>query len=448
MASIIKKKLKRSTKYYISHRYTEETGRKKQKWIPCIDKHEALYLLDDVMQAEEDGIEYIRPKPLPKYSSSSVSAANKSFMTANDMKVSDLMIKYVEVKCAEDWEASTLKTVNGIISNYINPFIGDVLVTDLSPAFIQDYYNDLPNHPAVTGNHKNAEPKAISPRTVREVHKIIRPALNMAAVMGIITINPALPVKLPKQPKFQREQWTAEEVKQAQILCEDANTLLYTRMMSTCTLRSGELSALTWDCVDVSDEAITKNEACIWINKTLRRLSKEAIAKTKTRSIIYMFPNLKPNSATTLVLKAPKTDTSVRRIYLTETVARQLAEHKAAQERLIAEAGDEYTDYGYQFVFTQINGRPFETKILSKKFTRFVDNAGLRKVDAYSLRHSGATSKLRASGGNIKAVQGDMGHASTDMLMNTYAAIQEEDRKVNAINMEQQLISKQNSEEE
>ena len=44
------------------------------------------------------------------------------------------------------------------------------------------------------------------------------------------------------------------------------------------------------------------------------------------------------------------------------------------------------------------------------------------------VRHSSATYQLMISGGDIKAVQGTTGHASADMLVNTYAHIQQSSR--------------------
>ena len=41
-----------------------------------------------------------------------------------------------------------------------------------------------------------------------------------------------------------------------------------------CSLRMGEMVGLTWDCVDISEEAIAENRAYIYVNKQLQRISK------------------------------------------------------------------------------------------------------------------------------------------------------------------------------
>ncbi len=57
------------------------------------------------------------------------------------------------------------------------------------------------------------------------------------------------------------------------------------------------------------------------------------------------------------------------------------------------------------------------------------DNA---KVVFHSLRHSSTTYKLKLNHGDLKATQGDTGHAEIDMITSVYAHILDEDRKVNA----------------
>ena len=50
----------------------------------------------------------------------------------------------------------------------------------------------------------------------------------------------------------------------------------------------------------------------------------------------------------------------------------------------------------------------------------------------HSLRHSSTTYKLKLNHGDIKATQGDTGHAQPDMVTEVYSHILDEDRKINA----------------
>ena len=50
----------------------------------------------------------------------------------------------------------------------------------------------------------------------------------------------------------------------------------------------------------------------------------------------------------------------------------------------------------------------------------------------HSFRHSSITYKLKLNGGDIKAVQGDSGHAQASMITEQYAHILDDDRRINA----------------
>ena len=66
----------------------------------------------------------------------------------------------------------------------------------------------------------------------------------------------------------------------------------------------------------------------------------------------------------------------------------------------------------------------------------------LPNVVFHSLRHSSTTYKLKLNNGDLKATQGDTGHAQTDMITRIYAHILDEDRKVNAQKFETAFYAK------
>ena len=160
------------------------------------------------------------------------------------------------------------------------------------------------------------------------------------------------------------------------------------------------------------------------VDRELRRCSNESIAaleKVNRSTIIFQFPKVMPKKATTcLVLKAPKTESSNRTIYLPQAVIDELRIVKARQEQYKAMLGEEYQDY--DLVVAQINGRPYEQRIIDKMFYKLIEENSLRPVVFHSLRHSSTSLKLKLSKGNIKAVQGDTGHAEACMVTDTYAS--------------------------
>jgi len=58
------------------------------------------------------------------------------------------------------------------------------------------------------------------------------------------------------------------------------------------------------------------------------------------------------------------------------------------------------------------------------------------------ISHSSTTYKLKLNHGDLKATQGDTGHAEIDMITSIYAHILDEDRKVNAQKFETAFYAK------
>src|SRR5699024_543763 len=87
----------------------------------------------------------------------------------------------------------------------------------------------------------------------------------------------------------------------------------------------------------------------------------------------------------------PKTESSIRKVWLPKTLAYILREWKSAQDELRALLRDEYQDY--DLVVALANGRPCEDRIILKSFEKLREKAGLPKVVFHSLRHSSTTYK-------------------------------------------------------
>ncbi len=79
-----------------------------------------------------------------------------------------------------------------------------------------------------------------------------------------------------------------------------------------------------------------------------------------------------------------------------------------------------------------------------KEFSKLREEAGLPRVVFHSLRHSSTTYKLKLNHGDLKATQGDTGHAQIDMITSVYAHILDEDRKVNAMKFESAFYARAN----
>lgn len=140
---------------------------------------------------------------------------------------------------------------------------------------------------------------------------------------------------------YGKDIWIGETLSYALSVCDNIHLKLALNLTFAGPLRIGELLGLTWDCVDVSDEAIEENRAYIYINKELQRVTKQALMELGGKDVMLEFPAERNNSKTVRVLKTPKTDSSVRRVYIPNSVAMDLRQWKKEQDEEKELLGDE-----------------------------------------------------------------------------------------------------------
>lgn len=337
------------------------------------------------------------------------------------------------------WAMSTYESRKSLIANYIRPLIGDMKLEDVTPRIMDKYYRDLLSVKAVSSKYVKARTEYLTPHTVREVHKTLRNAFNQAVKWELMTRNPVEHATLPKEEHKTRDIWTAEVLQKALEACDDDILRLAINLAFSCSLRMGELLGLTWDCIDISPTSIELGQASIFVEKELQRVNREAMADLDGKDIMFKFPPTFASTHTALVLKTPKTKTSVRKVFLPKTVAEMLVQRKADIEELKDLFGDEFVDFN--LVFCSSNGKPIEGQVINRAFNKLIEEKGLPKVVFHSLRHSSITYKLKLNGGDMKSVQGDSGHAQVKMVADVYSHIIDDDRRLNAERMEAAFYS-------
>ena len=413
MASIIKRK----KNYSIVYNYTDESGETKQKWETRTSYQDALKRKAEVENQQHTG----------------------TFLPPSDQTISEFLLDFVSLYGEKRWGVSMYDSQNSLIANYINPIIGDIKVQDVTPRMVDKYIQTLQKTPSVSTKTHKAQTVYVSDKTIEKIIKLLRCAFKQAVRWEIIGRNPFDNVILPKTEYKKRDIWDVEMIRTALDQCTDSKLYVAMNLSFACSLRMGEILGLTWDNVHISDEDIAADNAYVYIDKELTRASKRAIETLGEKDIYYIFTPLMPNTSTRLILKKPKTDSSIRKVWLPKTLAYILREWKKAQDELRDFLGDEYQDFN--LVVSLPNGRPCEDRIILKEFSKLREEAGLPRVVFHSLRHSSTTYKLKLNHGDLKATQGDTGHAEIDMITSIYAHILDEDRKVNAQKFETAFYS-------
>ena len=397
---------KRNNSYCVVYRYIDADGNKRQKWESYKTMTEARTRQKEIEYKERIG----------------------TFVIPQCKTMNELLTEYINLYGKNTWALSTYSSNVSTIDNYVRPLLGDMKIKDVTPRVLEKYYQQVLKTKAVpnpmTGKAKN---EFCTTSNVREIHKILRNCFNQALKWELVEKNPAMLANVPKHKQEDRAIWTAEDLFHALEVCEDEQLRLCINLAFSCSLRIGELLGLTWDCVDISEESIESGYASITINKEMQRVRKDALNALEQKDVIRIFPSQNKRTVTVMVLKAPKTQSSVRKVvFLPRTVAQMLVDFKKEQDYARDALGDEY--YDYNLVICGSAGTPRESSVIQEKFTKLIEEHHLPKVVFHSLRHTSVSMKLSLCG-DIKAVQGDTGHSQANMVTDLYAHINNKDRQ-------------------
>ena len=364
-----------------------------------------------------------------------------------EINVREFLDEYVASYGLKKWGHSYYSACLGLIRNYINPYIGDYCVRSISVKDMDRYYSMLLEEPAVVQVGRMDTGKKITAHTIMRIHKLLKSAFSKAVVWEYADMNPILGVTLPECKSKAREVWSDTEAIHALNVCDNQVLRICLYLALGCSLRIGEILGLQWKQVHIDDFSV--GEAYIKIDRELKRCTNESIhslEKVNRSAVYFKFPAVIPKQATTrLVLKAPKTKSSNRIIYLPQTIVEELRKVKLQQDEYKKLLGEEYQNF--DLVVAQINGRPYEQRIIDKMFAKLIKDNKLRPVVFHSLRHCSISLMLKLSGGDVKSVQGNSGHAESRMVTDTYAHSFDTDRKLLAQEIETGFFAKLGTEQ-
>ena len=167
----------RNGKYCVIYQYTDETGKKKQKWETYADKAVAKKRKKEIEYREELG----------------------QFVVPQCKYLTELLSEYVGLYGKDKWSLSTYDRNTGLINNYIKPIIGDTKLADINTRFLEKYYQQLLKTPAVPTKIPRKDKNAlVGTSTIRDVHKLLRSCFEQAVKWELMDKNPAIHATVPK----------------------------------------------------------------------------------------------------------------------------------------------------------------------------------------------------------------------------------------------------------
>jgi integrase len=275
--------------------------------------------------------------------------------------------------------ASTYDGYRRNVERHILPALGRVALRRLRPHHLETFYDRL--------LHPNDRSASLAPKTVYEIHLVIRGALGDAVRRGLVTRNVALVAHAPRLrsiPTVEQQAWTATELQQFLHAAAGHRHFPALWLAAFTGMRRSELLGLRWDDYDDCAWTIAINRGLVSVDYELH----------ETRG---------------------KTANSRRRIDLDPTTTNVLSAWRTWQQAEQRAAGVESRGW----MFTDGAGEPVHPNAISQSFERIARRAGVRVIRFHDLRHTHGT-LLIAAGVPVKVVSERLGHATPAFTIDTY----------------------------
>lgn len=299
--------------------------------------------------------------------------APKQSPSARSLTIAELLTAYLDdAEATGRLAAKTLFDYRQFARDYIEPWIGDRLVADVTSETISAWQTKL----LTEGGTRTG--RALSPNTVRLARAPLNGAYKYGRVNGLAADNPVADVALPKKRRSIPKHWSPEQAREFLALTEGEALWPIWAVLLGSGLRIGELVALRWRNVDLERRVIR-------VVEFVSALGYEVVESDG------------------------KSRDAVRTVDIDDNLVGVL---RAQHER----TGD------VEHVFARDDGAPFHPQYLSKELAATSVSCGLPRLTAHGLRHTSATLML-ATGVPPKVAAERLGHADATLFSNLYSHV-------------------------
>lgn len=350
--------------YYIVLNLTDESGKRKPKWIAT-----GLPVKGNKRKAEAMLLEERQKYQTPIIGPS------------NEMLFADYMLYWLKV-IEPDVEVDTYCGYASNIEKCIAPYFRAKKITlgELRALDIQEFYTYCQTVRRVSNN------------TIIHYHANLSKALKYALKKDMIDVNPMFKVDRPKPEDHIGKYYTAEELDLLFRAVRGDGVEFAVLMASFYGLRLSEIMGLRWQSIDFANNTISIDHTVV--------------------------PAYKDGKCITIAKDRAKNKSSCRSLPLVPQYRELLLEMKAHQEECKALCGNCWM--GSEYVYVNDIGDKVKYGYVSQHFALVLKKNGLRKIKFHELRHSCASLLLKI-GVSMKDIQEWLGHSNYNTTANIYA---------------------------
>ena len=402
MASI----LRRGDSYSVRFKYKDHAGRICEGWESFKTKKEAQDRKISVEKELLDG----------------------TFLIPDAMTVAEMLYKWLPIQSSKHkWAPKTYTHTVAMIQNLVVPYLGKKQIQKVQTYDLEQFYATLSRTPR--GLYKQGVKQTLTDKqkrqfltgaSIREVHAMLKTAFSYAVEWGLLLKSP-IPREAPKSTSEERAIWDEKTMLAALQTMTDPTLHLAVHLSMILSLRVGEILGLQPGDIDFD---AADGRGTITVGRSLQRTEKAALEKTDPNQIYHIFPDRREGSKSSLILKRTKTKKSNRILYMTKPLKEELLAWLEKMKQDEQSAPEKYSNCGQ--LFRLPDGLPIAPDVLTKWYRMWrAEHPEFEKIVFHGLRHSSATYQLLQSGGDFKSVQGNTGHATATVLMDTYAHTQD-----------------------
>lgn len=315
----------------------------------------------------------------------------------------------------------------GNLDNHILPYFGKMVMSTITAEDIDNFLDYLSKKPCKGPKSYRKKPEdvpTLSSASVKKCYTVLTAGFSAAKKWRYISEIPDTTAPIEKTVK--RKAWESKQVSEAlQNINGDRILHLAVHIAFVCSLRAGETTGIDISTIDFHDRSL-------WITQEVQRVSDASLKVLPKNEIIRVFPKDNPNAKSSLILKAPKTEGSIRKQYLTTPLLQEIRERLDEIRSDKAFLGSEYQDYG--LLLCKPDGRPIDPKDFDKWFKDWQTAAGItEQIEFQGLRKSGQMHKVRLTKNNYQLVAENSGQSPEVLMSNYNEALDSEKRTLSLL---------------